>query len=143
MTGHGDKLSRKQEDAIAALLTHSTICSAAKAIGIGEKTLYRWIRDEKFARAYKEARNRAVEDAVDGLRHLTKDALAALGRNMECGIPSTEVAAARVVFDHVSKLIERTVRAEVTGKDGAPIAGAKTVIYLPDNGRMPEEGGDG
>jgi hypothetical protein len=34
MKGHGAKFSRKQEEAIAALLTHRNIDEAAKAIGV-------------------------------------------------------------------------------------------------------------
>jgi hypothetical protein len=39
MAGHGEKLSRKREQAIAALLSASTLVEAAKAAGIGDRTL--------------------------------------------------------------------------------------------------------
>jgi len=45
LKGHGEKLSRKQEQAIAALLTCPTIEQAAKAAGVGETTLWRWLQD--------------------------------------------------------------------------------------------------
>ena len=40
MSGHGEKLTRKQEAAIAALLLQPTITAAAAAVGIGEATLH-------------------------------------------------------------------------------------------------------
>jgi hypothetical protein len=40
MTGHGQKMSRKKEQAIAALLSQPSIARAAKKSGIGEKTLF-------------------------------------------------------------------------------------------------------
>jgi len=39
--GHGEKLSRKAEQAIAALLEHATIKAAAKACHVAERTLRR------------------------------------------------------------------------------------------------------
>lgn len=40
MAGHGEKLSRKQEQAITALLVAPSIIEAATQAGIGEHTLY-------------------------------------------------------------------------------------------------------
>jgi transposase-like protein len=40
----GGKFDRKQEDAIAALLTQRNIEEAAKAAGIGANTLLRWLK---------------------------------------------------------------------------------------------------
>ena len=37
--GHGEKLSRKQEQAVVALLTMPTIRKAAEKAGVGERTL--------------------------------------------------------------------------------------------------------
>ena len=39
MSGHGEKLTRKQDAAIGALLSQSTISAAAESVGIGEATL--------------------------------------------------------------------------------------------------------
>ena len=39
--GHGDKLERKTEAAIVALLAHPTMPEAAKAAGVSETTLWR------------------------------------------------------------------------------------------------------
>jgi len=41
MAGHGQKITRKQEALIAALLTESTYAAAAVKAGIGQTTLYR------------------------------------------------------------------------------------------------------
>ena len=45
IVGHGAKIARKREDAIAALLTQPTVAAAAGVAGIGEKTLRRWLQD--------------------------------------------------------------------------------------------------
>jgi len=64
MTGHGEKLTRKQEAAIAALLTAPTVTEAAGQAGIGERTLRRWLRSPEFSNAYRIARRELVENAI-------------------------------------------------------------------------------
>jgi hypothetical protein len=68
MTGHGAKFGRKQEEAIAALLTHRSIDEAAKAVGISAKTLLRWQQEPRFAKAYREARRAAYSQSIARLQ---------------------------------------------------------------------------
>ncbi len=56
MAGHGEKLGRKKEEAILALLTARNIEAAAKSIGVSAKTLLRWQKLPEFERAYRQAR---------------------------------------------------------------------------------------
>jgi hypothetical protein len=48
IVGHGAKIGRKQEDAIAAFLTQPTPAEAARQTGVGEKTLRRWLQEPGF-----------------------------------------------------------------------------------------------
>jgi hypothetical protein len=48
MAARGSILGRKQEDAIAALLTQRNIEEAAKSAGIGTRTLLRWLKLPSF-----------------------------------------------------------------------------------------------
>ena len=61
MVGHGSKLNRKMERAIAALLTHRSIEEAAKATGLGTQTLIRWMKLADFETAFREARRTAFD----------------------------------------------------------------------------------
>jgi hypothetical protein len=56
MVGHGSKIGRKQEQAIAALLSNRSIEEAAHTAGIGGTTLLRWIQEPQFNKAYRKAR---------------------------------------------------------------------------------------
>ena len=60
MAGHGEKLSRKKEQAIAALLSQRGIEEAARAVGIGASTLRRWLRLPEFKEEYLQARRDVV-----------------------------------------------------------------------------------
>ena len=56
-----DNLSTDQEAAIAALLTQPSIAKAAEAAGVPERTLYRWLKDDKFRAAYRAVRDQLIE----------------------------------------------------------------------------------
>jgi hypothetical protein len=60
MTGHGAKFGRKQEQAIAALLSHRNVEEAARAAGISVATLKRWMQLPEFKSAYLKARREVV-----------------------------------------------------------------------------------
>ena len=70
MSGHGEKLSHKQERAIAALLVAHSITAAAQQIGVNENTLLRWLKDAAFEAAYKEARRAVVQQAIVRMQQL-------------------------------------------------------------------------
>jgi hypothetical protein len=96
--GHGDKLGRKKELAIAALLQQPTILAAAQVVGIEECTLRKWLELPEFKTAYRKARQRVLEAAIGRLQQVTGDAVEALKRNLTCGRPDTEVRAAQAIL---------------------------------------------
>ncbi len=56
MVGHGSKLGRKKEEAIAALVAQRSVEEAALVVNLSPQTLYRWMKIEAFEVAYSEAR---------------------------------------------------------------------------------------
>ena len=99
--GHGVKLPRKQEAALAALLRESTVERAAGAAGVADSTLRRWLALPDFRRRYAEARQRIVDAAVLDLQRGCADAVRALVEivaNSEQP-PSVRVSAARAILD--------------------------------------------
>lgn len=106
MKGHGEKLSRKQEAAIAAPLACPTIGEAATQAGVGEVTLWRWLKRPQFQAGYRLARRRVVEAAIGRLQHAATEAVATLQRNLTSGAPSVEVRAAKAILDQATKAIE-------------------------------------
>ncbi len=108
MKGHGEKLTRKQEVAIAALLLEPTISEAAKSAGIGETTLWRWLQMESFQVAYANAKKEAVSQAIARLQRITTKAVDALEDVMaDIEAPAgSRVTAARVVLEMSLKAVE-------------------------------------
>ena len=104
--GHGDKQSRQEEAALAALISCATIGDAAKQTGVNESTLRRWLQQPEFSARYREARQQVVRHAITRLQSATTAAVETLERNMGCGVPSTEVAAAKAVLEQAFKAAE-------------------------------------
>jgi hypothetical protein len=93
VSGHGEKLTRKQEQAIAALLLHPTVREAAAEAKVGEATLRRWMKEPAFNDAYTATRRRLLEHGVNlgtqsyGLAAQKQQQL------LNCGIPAVELRA--------------------------------------------------
>ena len=108
MAARGSNLARKQEEAIAALLTQRNIEEAARAAGVGARTLLRWMKLPEFEKAYREARRAAFGQAVARLQQGTSAAATTLLKTMiDPATPaSVRVRAAEAIFSHAGKAIE-------------------------------------
>lgn len=92
------ELTPKQEQFIAALVAGNAIVVAARAVGIGEKTAHRWLKQPVFKQAYQEAKQAVYDDALEGLRDSLSDAISTLKRNMTSDTvdPAVQVRAAHI-----------------------------------------------
>jgi hypothetical protein len=108
MSGHGEKKSQMQDRAIAALLQAETIRGAAKEAGIAEATLHRYLKDEAFKEAYREAKRAVVDQAVSQLQRSAGKAVKALsGIIDEQDAPaSARVSAAKTILEMAMKAVE-------------------------------------
>ena len=104
MKGHGEKRSRKTEQFIAALLTEPTIEAAAKKVGIGEVTAWRWMKDRAFGDQYREARREAMRRTTARLQGASLEAVDALREIQHAGeSESARVSAARTILEQALK----------------------------------------
>jgi hypothetical protein len=99
VAGHGDKLTRKQEQAIAALLTEPTLACAAARADVSLRALKAWTQLPAFDAAYRAARRAVLERTINGVVRATARALATLERALGCGTPGVEVRAAVAILD--------------------------------------------
>jgi transposase-like protein len=108
MKGHGAKFGRKQEEAIAALLTQRNIDEAAKAVGIATNTLLKWMKQPEFQKAYREARRAAFSQSIARLQQGTSAAATTLIKLLlDPNTPaSVRARVADSIFAHASKAIE-------------------------------------
>ena len=97
---------KNHEKAISALLSTTSIANAAKKCKLSEPTLYRYLQNEEFKTAYRNARRDVVENAVGQIQKATNEAVDTLRRNLNCEQPSVEVRSAQIILDAANKGIE-------------------------------------
>jgi DNA-binding MurR/RpiR family transcriptional regulator len=122
MSGHGTKLKRKLEEAVAAMLTQRNIEEAARSVDVSTATLMRWQKLPEFQKAYRDARRAAHNQSVARLQQATSAAVSTLLKVMvDPNTPaSTKVRAADSVLDHSAKSIEiEDIEARVTALEEA------------------------
>jgi hypothetical protein len=108
--GNSTSLTTKQQKAIAALLSAKDVQSAAQQAGVGERTLHRWMDEDKaFQTALRAAESQAIDAAV---RRLTGAANSALNVVMVLMLdqkvsPSVRLRAALSVLEQMVKLREQ------------------------------------
>jgi putative insertion element HTH domain-containing protein len=107
MAARGSILGRKQEDAIAALLTQRNIEEAARVAGIGTRTLLRWLKLPEFQAAYRQARREAFGQSIARLQQGASAAATTLLKTMiDPNTPaSVRVRAAECVMNQGTKSI--------------------------------------
>jgi hypothetical protein len=94
------RLSARQQKAVLALLTEPNIREAARAVKIGERTLYTWLRDRTFANAYHAARAASVSQAIARLQQASGEAVGTLAevmRDPEAGASARVTAATKIL----------------------------------------------
>ena len=75
-------LSARQERAILALLNHPSISKAARAAAVGERTLRRWLAEQPFGQAYRNARRDAFTHALSLAQRYAPRAASTLAKVM-------------------------------------------------------------
>lgn len=93
ISGHGAKFDRKKEAAIAALLTQRNLEEAARAAGIGKRTLLRWMKLPEFKKASLEARRAVFSQSSARLQQVSSAAVSTLCKIM---VDPSAPASARV-----------------------------------------------
>ena len=108
MKGHGARLGRKREAAIAALLSHRSTEDAARAINVGPATLLRWLKDPQFQESFREARRIAFGQSIARLQQASGAAVSTLLKLMlDPSTPaSSRVRAASDVLDRAAHFTE-------------------------------------
>jgi hypothetical protein len=111
-------ITRRQQDAIAALLNSWTVEEAARTVGIGSQILRRWMnKDRNFIAAYNAAQDAEYARSMARLRQEAPSSAAMLLKVTveERGRPTTKLRAAILLLGHAQDAIEiDKFRVEVT-----------------------------
>lgn len=103
------ELTPQQENAIVALINETSVAAAARASGVGQRTLHRWIaEDEQFKAAYRRARREAFNQAIALTQRYASLAVTTLAKVMaDAGAPNAaKVSAASAMLKFGREAIE-------------------------------------
>lgn len=92
---------RRQEKALETLLVEPDLRKAAKRAGVGESTLYRWLKEPAFSDRYKELRKQAFDTVLHRLQASASEAVETL-RSIsadEEAPASSRVSAAKTILE--------------------------------------------
>jgi len=104
-------LTSKQKAALEALLTSKSHAEAARKAGIGRATLWRYLNNPDFKKAYREARRQLAVERLERLRQTARQMeLILVGVAYDETAPATaRVGAAREIlaqFNEAEKTLE-------------------------------------
>lgn len=102
------ELTGKQRKAVEALVATGEVSAAAKEAGISRETLHRWLRQQPFAQAVRDAEAKALDDLSRLLVRMGRTAAATLAKSMsDASVPAaTRVRAADVTLSRLLQLRE-------------------------------------
>lgn len=108
MARRREKLGRKQEEAIAALLSQRNTEEAARSIGVASRTLYRWMQEPAFSAAFRDSRRASFSPAIARIQTMTTAAVSTLGKVLvDPNAPAaSRVRAATSILEQAAKAIE-------------------------------------
>jgi hypothetical protein len=102
------EVSAKHERAIIALLTEPSVKRAAAAAEIGESTLWRWLKDDTFNKAYLDTKRKSFQQSSARIQHYTSDAASVFQSIMNDPKQpaSARINAAKAVMQHATAATE-------------------------------------
>ena len=133
------KLSRQQQEAIAALLTSRTVEEAARVAGISTQKLSRWMdKDPAFIAAHLAARRAGLTQVKARIRHGAAPAVASMLKTMmDVSAPaSTRLEAATLVISYY----EDAIALEALGAEVAEVERARKASPTGGNSRIAGHG---
>jgi hypothetical protein len=131
MSGHGEKLTRKQEQALAALLECPSVEEAARTAGVGYSTLKRWLHDPDFAAAYRLARRELLDVSLGRIQAATGQAVdTLLAVAKDSAKDSDRVRAAVALLNHAFRGQTDALHDEREPADASPMDTGDVVKLL-------------
>jgi hypothetical protein len=106
VAGHGEKLDRNMEAAIAALLARPSIKAAAAEVGVNEQTLRAWLKRPAFLAEYRAARRQLVESALARLQKATGKAVKTLVESLKADKAADRIRAATILLEQAVRAVE-------------------------------------
>jgi len=101
-------LTARKKRAILALVEHGAVSKAAEACGCARSTLYKWMQEEEFNKALRQASNSQLLEASRRLDALLLRAIDKLEKLLDSNSEHQARLAAESIISHGARLRELT-----------------------------------
>jgi hypothetical protein len=106
MSTGGAKLTRKQEQALSALLACGSIRQAAAQAQVSDRSLRTWLKGAAFLAEYRRQRRALLEASLGLLQRASAKAVRVLVRNLSADKPADQIKAAVAILDRSFRGLE-------------------------------------
>ena len=102
------KIIEKKRTGHSSLTLSAIHWLSSEKVGIGEKTLFRWLQLDEFKQAFKTARRQVIDQTIAQIQSVMSEAVQTLLNIMSDGAApaSAKVSAARTLLDIGFKVVE-------------------------------------
>lgn len=104
LKGHGEKLSRKAQEAVTALLETGSLTQAAQRVRVNERTLRRWMMRDDFRERCHTVSRQTFDQALNRIRAISDRAAETLNAALDGQATATQVQAAKAVLDLATRM---------------------------------------
>jgi len=140
-SGTGTGLPAKCARVVEAVLAGGTQTAIAARLGMGRRTLCRYLARPDVREALTERGQEALSVALRGLQGATGDAVETLTRLMRSGSPQVELGAARAVLDVALRVQELDRLGEIEARlSRLEVAISETGRYFAANSQAGGQG---
>ena len=114
------KLSKKQHDAIAALLVQPTLEAAANIVGVAPSSIYRWLKSADFSKELMAAQRESISGSVRLLQRGMNSSLRVMLESLQSPNDMVRLRAAEFIWDRSLQAMEMMdLAARVEGLEDA------------------------
>ncbi len=99
-------ISRRQEAALPAIVLSPSIARAARAAGVSERTLRRWMKDDSFRSRLSRLRHETAGLAREEMQGLLLRSVTIMAEGMEAPDPAMRIRSARHIQSFAVKMWE-------------------------------------
>lgn len=100
------ELKSKHKQAIELLASGKQITDVAEMVSVQRRTIYNWLEDDVFSRAYQERQSAFIRRLNTRLIALNEKALDVLSKGMESDQESVRIRCAAIVANNYHKTVE-------------------------------------
>jgi hypothetical protein len=106
MNKNGQKLTKRQVQAIPAILAAKSITDGCREARVSRTQFYTWLEQPDFRAEYERQRSALIDVALDALKASTGEAVEVLKALLKSRNDNVKLRASTAILEHVGRFME-------------------------------------